>query len=171
MINDRWGCARIETDGHEMYCRLCGNGGEIMECDNTESTLVDGMCPFSFCTDCICRNFGEEEASVSVCQGYAFWKFDPCISAGCRSEQLDESASKKKTRPVTYLYLYKSSSIIIDSEYSPFTSMSMCLVEAYSRFVCRTFYTVHHASSGGQSWARRGVGGGRGFSTLRLSRS
>lgn len=61
---------RIETDGHEMYCRMCGNGGEIMECDNKESIhIVGGLCPFSFCTNCIRRNFGEEEVSACVCVG------------------------------------------------------------------------------------------------------
>ena len=43
-----------EDDRHEIYCRWCGDGGDLVYCDN---------CPCSFCVPCIARNFGLEEAS------------------------------------------------------------------------------------------------------------
>ena len=41
------------VDGNEIYCTLCGDGGEIVCCDNSE-------CASSFCRTCIRRIVGEE---------------------------------------------------------------------------------------------------------------
>lgn len=49
-----------EPDGKEMYCRMCGNGGELFCCDE-EDDSERGTCVFSFCIDCIRRSFGQAE--------------------------------------------------------------------------------------------------------------
>lgn len=50
------------ADGHEIYCRLCGNGGDIYGCDEQVAD-TENVCPYSFCVECIERNFGQSEVS------------------------------------------------------------------------------------------------------------
>ncbi|CAM9959083.1 unnamed protein product, partial [Ectocarpus fasciculatus] len=42
-----------------MYCRMCGDGGELTSCDERQAH-TRRPCPFSFCLACIERNFGYE---------------------------------------------------------------------------------------------------------------
>lgn len=70
------------ADGHEVYCRLCGNGGDIYGCDET---LADTgkICPYSFCVECIQRCFGEREVYISeydVCR--CFWFSAALVARG-----------------------------------------------------------------------------------------
>eukprot|EP00903_Cladosiphon_okamuranus_P021084 g19367.t1 len=54
------GTFTVAEDGHEIYCRMCGNGGTIITCDERDAETRK-PCPYSFCVDCIERNFGTEE--------------------------------------------------------------------------------------------------------------
>lgn len=47
-------------DGHEIYCRMCGDGGTIITCDERDAETRK-PCPYSFCLDCVERNFGADE--------------------------------------------------------------------------------------------------------------
>ncbi|CAN0369895.1 unnamed protein product, partial [Ectocarpus sp. 12 AP-2014] len=49
----------VADDGREMYCRMCGDGGELTSCDERQAG-TRRPCPFSFCLACIERNFGYE---------------------------------------------------------------------------------------------------------------
>jgi hypothetical protein len=56
-------------DGVEMYCRWCGDGGQIMGCDH---------CPKVFCTNCIHRNFGAQTVTdVSNAEDWSCYLCDP----------------------------------------------------------------------------------------------
>lgn len=53
------------VEGHELYCRMCGNGGDIFWCDE-ENPITKQPCPYSFCVSCIKRHFGLAEVSEST---------------------------------------------------------------------------------------------------------
>jgi len=59
-----------EEDGHEIYCRWCGDGGVLVHCDG---------CVCSFCDACIGRNLGGEE-SVRIA-GLDTWTCFLCAPA------------------------------------------------------------------------------------------
>eukprot|EP00752_Nemacystus_decipiens_P002012 g1932.t1 len=75
------GAFEVADDGHEIYCRMCGDGGTIITCDERDPK-TRRPCPFSFCLDCIERNFGAEE-KVHSSNNFRCW-----ICDDSRMEQL-----------------------------------------------------------------------------------
>lgn len=79
----------IVDGGHEIYCRWCGDGGDLVACDS---------CITSFCALCIERNFGKLELEriqalpAWSCFFCAPWTLEP-VRAKC---QLKPEAARKR---------------------------------------------------------------------------
>ncbi|CAM9193339.1 unnamed protein product, partial [Pylaiella littoralis] len=63
-----------DADGRENYCRMCGDGGEIVSCDERHAKTRK-PCPYSFCLDCLELNFGAEER-VRCAKKFKCWICD-----------------------------------------------------------------------------------------------
>lgn len=69
----------LQTACAQIYCRWCGDGGELVQCDT---------CIRSFCTQCIRRNFGQAELQ-HILDLDGSWNCFICVSA-----PLDELCAK-----------------------------------------------------------------------------
>jgi hypothetical protein len=65
----------LAEDGNEMFCRWCGDGGEVLMCDT---------CPRSFCHKCIKRNLGRSRLNELCAHTAGLWA---CFV--CGPQQLD----------------------------------------------------------------------------------
>ncbi|CAM9899649.1 unnamed protein product, partial [Phaeothamnion confervicola] len=61
-----------DEKGVEIYCRFCGDGGDLWACDNP-----NGKCPYSFCKNCVLRNFGPEECVAADEDGWKCYVCNP----------------------------------------------------------------------------------------------
>ena len=70
-----YGMGHGTADGHELYCRMCGNGGDIFWCDEVDPVTKEA-CPYSFCAECIQQCFGASEVRGSgYYTGYFYGRY------------------------------------------------------------------------------------------------
>ena len=71
--------------GHEIFCRLCGNGGDLFLCD---------ACPRGLCVDCVGRTLGPSYAAREG-RSDAEWR---CFE--CDEKKLAKAARRKRWRGI-----------------------------------------------------------------------
>ncbi len=111
------------VDGNEIYCRWCGEGGELVLCDGLSLLYIQYFwhvwcdfdflrCPKGFCKNCISRNFGTSELyriiglddrwSCYVCAPQAIE--DLCVRHGWIRIDAVEPVSTQKPHSIHRIY-------------------------------------------------------------------